>query len=116
MKKRIVVVEDDQDIREIVELILVGADFEVTGYDRVVRFWEGLSTDKPDLILLDVMLPDGNGLDICRELRSIQHTANIPVVVMSAAHDHAHVCAEAEFVKKPFNIDDLISLVQRRIA
>lgn len=116
MKKKIIVVEDDQDIREMVEFILEKADFEVSGYDRAAKFWAGLRTDKPDLILLDVMLPDGNGLDICKQLHAVKHTARIPVVIMSAAYDHADACAEAEFVKKPFNIDDFILRVQRKIA
>lgn len=117
MKKKVVIVEDDQDIRELVEFILTNADFEVTGYDRVAKFWSGMDGAKPDLIVLDVMLPDGNGLDICRKLQSTGRTAHIPVVIMSAAYEKIeNKCARAEFIQKPFDIDDLVYCVQACIA
>ncbi|MGV3762565.1 response regulator transcription factor [Parapedobacter sp.] len=108
--------EDDHDLREMVEFVLTEADFEVIGYGRAAAFWEGLGMDKPDLILLDVMLPDGNGVDICKELHSARNTADIPILIMSAVHDHIDACADAEFVRKPFNIDDLVSRVRRRMV
>ena len=116
MKRKVAVVEDDEDIREMVEFVLTEADFEVVGYNGAEAFWNGLGMDKPDLILLDIMLHDGNGLDICKELHSARHTVDIPVIIISAVHDHVDACADAEFVRKPFNIDDLISRVRRRIA
>lgn len=117
MKKKVVIVEDDQDIRELVEFILTNADFEVTGYDRVAKFWVGLGSAKPDLIVLDIMLPDGNGLDICRELQSAGQTADIPVVIMSAAYEGIRPeCAKAAFIKKPFDVYDFVSRIQACIA
>ena len=117
MEKKVAVLEDDQDIRELVEFILSEAGFEVISYDRVARFWAGLRKAKPDLFLLDIMLLDGNGLDICKKLRSAQDTANIPIVIMSAAYDDVgSECVGSEFLKKPFNVSDLLSRVQQLIS
>ena len=69
----------------------------------------------PDAFILDVMLPDGNGIDVCRKLKEDQRTLHIPVVMMSANYTSgqmAEFCNADEFISKPFDIADF----SKRIA
>lgn len=117
MKKKVIVVEDDPTISELVRYILTEGNFDVTSFDSVGAFWEGMRDLKPDIFLLDIMLPDGNGQDICKELRINEATRHIPVVMMSAHFEKLDKqCQFVQFVKKPFDIDDLVSKVTQSVA
>jgi CheY-like chemotaxis protein len=119
MKKNVYVVEDNDDIREMIEFLLNDENYEVHGYATAEAFRNKLNMaeQQPDLIVLDVMLPDGNGLEICDQLKADHVTANIPVLLMSA---HANFKSlrpgQAEdFISKPFDIYDFISRIDRYI-
>lgn len=117
MKKIVVVLEDDPAISELVKYILTEGNFDVTSFDSAGSFWEGMRDIKPDIFLLDIMLPDGNGHDICKELSANEATRHIPVVMMSAHFEKLDKeCRFAEFIKKPFDIDDLVSKVTQSVA
>ena len=75
-------VEDDASIRDIEVYTLSSTGFEARGFDDGVSFWSALQTEKPDLVVLDVMLPDGSGLELLKQLRS-EH-AELPVLMLSA--------------------------------
>ena len=120
MKKQIHIVEDDEDIRYIVCYILVEMGYDVKLADCVADFRqqqaEGYS---PGLFLLDVMLPDGNGLELCRELKHTEATRDIPVIIMSAhaTEDQAIKKSGAEkFMSKPFDLDDLTDMIKRYLS
>lgn len=106
--KEIYIVEDDKDIRELLELLLINQNYKVNAFPTAKEFKNGLLTKKPDLVLLDIMLPDGNGLAICKELTHNPETGEIPVVLMSA-HENQNISEEVgakDFIAKPFNIED----------
>ncbi|WP_293303781.1 response regulator transcription factor [Pedobacter sp. UBA5917] len=118
MGKKISILEDDQGIREIVELIFLQEDYEVTGFATVNDFMSRKSDSLPDLFLLDVMLPDGNGLNVCEMLKTEAETSNIPVLMMSAHADLITMKNQSKadgFISKPFDIDHLISMVKKTI-
>lgn len=118
MGKKISILEDDQGIREIVELIFLQEDYEVTGFANVNDFMSRKSGSLPDLFLLDVMLPDGNGLNVCEMLKSEEETSKIPVLMMSAHADlitMKNQCKADGFIAKPFDIDHLIDIVKKTI-
>ncbi|SEN56314.1 Response regulator receiver domain-containing protein [bacterium A37T11] len=110
------VVEDNKDIRELIEFVLVEEQYEVKTFERASSFWEGIKFSYPDLVFLDIMLPDGNGVEICEKLKSAKSTAQIPIILMSA---HTYIdnrkCA-ADFMPKPFDIVDLIGRVRRMVG
>ena len=111
--KEIYVVEDDPDIRELIKYLLESLEYKVESFPTAEDFYSGISGHLPDLILLDIMLPDGNGIEICKELRDQQLTNEIPVLLMSAHADASVLrghCAN-DFIAKPFDIDDLISRI-----
>ena len=115
--KEIFIVEDDPEIRELIEYLLESLEFKVESFPTAEDFYNGISGRSPDLILLDIMLPDGNGLEICKELKDQQETNWIPVLLMSAHADgnllRGH-CAN-DLSSKPFDIDDLVNRIQQYV-
>lgn len=119
MKKNIYLVEDDPDIRTIVEYLLDGLGLQVSGCPSVNSFRQKMAVALPDLIILDIMLPDGNGLQLCKELKSSEATQHIPILLMSANINNKMAAIDSEandFISKPFDIDDLTLRVQKQIA
>lgn len=116
MGELIHVVEDDEDIRFIVEYILIESGYRVESSSNVKDFYKSLEISIPDLILLDVMLPDGNGIDICRDLREKESTREVKIIIMSAHAAEKAVLEEAcsdDFISKPFDLDNLMRHVKR---
>jgi DNA-binding response OmpR family regulator len=118
MDKYIFVVEDNLDIRELIEHLLISEDLKVRGFATINEFQKNLESDLPDLILLDIMLPDGNGIDVCRALASNYATNKIPVILMSANISNKALAKETsakDFIPKPFDIDDFISRIKLQL-
>nr|WP_068889410.1 response regulator [Pedobacter panaciterrae] len=116
MAKLIHVVEDDEDIRFIVEYVLIEAGYEVVTSGTSKEFYKKIAVQHPELILLDVMLPDGNGIDICRSLKTDDKTSHISIIIMSAHAAERAVLEEAcanGFISKPFDLDDMLNAVKK---
>lgn len=108
------VVEDDQDIRNIIEILLSEENYLVKLYPDLGSFKSEIGFSTPDLLITDVMLPDGNGLELCQEIKTDSRTSKLPVLVMSAhasVNDVKSKCEPDGFISKPFNIDDFVSRV-----
>lgn len=119
MKKNIYLVDDDDNIRMLIEYLLGDIGFDVSGYATAAGFQERMGQSLPDLVILDIILPDSNGLEICRELKSNKATAHIPVLLMSANLDNKMIAKTAladGFFSKPFDINDFAEKVQQKIA
>ncbi|NII83677.1 response regulator transcription factor [Pedobacter sp. SG908] len=118
MRKYILVVEDNSDIREIVYLLL-SEDYEVHFCEDATTFRNTIFKKRPDAVILDVMLPDGNGIDLCCEIKSDYRTGHIPVLMMSANSSLEEIkkkCNADDFIPKPFNIDHFINKVAVMVA
>lgn len=117
MKKQIVVVEDNSSIREMIEYILEDHQIEVISFATACEFREAMADVNPDLYLLDIMLPDGNGTDLCQELKAKPASRETPVIMMSAHFNQGQIeCGAEDFIAKPFDIDNLISRIKSQIA
>jgi len=117
--KRICLLEDNDDIREILEYLLNDENYEVFAFANIHDFMLKAKTIKPDLFLLDVMLPDGNGLDVCQKLKTSQITHTIPVFMMSAhaqLNEMKESCAAEGFVTKPFDVFELINKIDKQMS
>jgi DNA-binding response OmpR family regulator len=115
MGKIIQVVEDDPDIRFILEYVLADSGFVLEIFDSIKAFSNRRRTNEVDLILLDVQLPDGNGIDLCRDLKNSELTKHIPIVVMSANASRSRAIIEGkadEFIAKPFDLDKFVLRIQ----
>ena len=113
----IYVIEDDANIREIEEYALKSSGFEVLAFERAQPFFDKLETLLPDLIILDVMLPDENGNEIVRKLRKNTETAKLPVIMATAKTSELDLVKGIEdgaddYIKKPFSVMELISRVK----
>lgn len=118
MKKYIHVVEDNEDIRYIVEFFLSDHDYEVQLSATVKDFVSSMENPLPDLYLIDVMLPDGNGLEICRHIKNSGKTRHIPVIIMSAHANEQEVNREGcanDFISKPFDLHHLVAAIEKQL-
>lgn len=119
MKKCIYVVEDNAAIRDVIEFLLTEEEYDVVVSPTVHDFWKAMKKHMPDMIVLDVMLPDGSGLDICQELKCNGRTHDIPVMMMSANNYLSKVkykCVAEEFINKPFDLNDFASRIGYHMA
>ncbi len=114
--KEIVVVEDNTEIREVIEFVLQSDHYSVRLFENIKSFRQYLQDNQPAVIVLDIMLPDGNGLEECRTLKGHRSTKNIPVVLMSANTIRNTIEAgAATFISKPFDITDFKQKVEQYV-
>ena len=113
-KKCIYLLEDNDDIREMILFLLEEEEYEVFACPTVKSFNEKMQNGKPDMFVLDVMLTDGNGIQVCESLKSNKKTNHIPVLMMSANAQQSNViksCNAEDFISKPFDIDDFVKRI-----
>ncbi len=116
-KKRILLIEDEEDIASLIKL-----QAEVTGYKLHVEVdgingYRAVEREKPDLVILDLMLPGQNGLDVCRKIKANPDLRDIPVIMLTARSDEIDVVLGLElgaddYVAKPFSPKILFSRIK----
>lgn len=113
----IYLVEDDDSIRELVVYTLRTTGFEAKGFSTAALFWEAVEEEQPELVLLDIMLPDEDGLHILKRLRSNAETADLPVIMLTAkSTEYDRVLGldsgADDYIPKPFGMMELVSRVR----
>ena len=113
----IYLVEDDNSIRELVAYTFNTAGLEAEGFDRPSLFWEALEKRKPDLVLLDIMLPEEDGIQILQKLRQRKDTIKLPVIMLTAKCSEYDKVMGLEsgaddYVSKPFGMMELLARVK----
>ncbi|MDX2168466.1 MAG: response regulator [Deltaproteobacteria bacterium] len=116
-KKKILVVEDEPDIRELVRYNLEQAGFRVAEADDGEGALRMVRAEQPALVILDLMLPQGDGLEVCRILRGQPQTATLPIVMLTAKAGEVDRVLGLEFgaddyVTKPFSPRELVARVR----
>jgi len=116
-KKRILLIEDEEDIAALIKL-----QADLSGYKLHVEVdgvngYRAVEREKPDLVILDIMLPGFNGLDVCRKIKSNPDLKNIPVIILSAKNEELDMILGLElgaddYVAKPFSPKVLFSRVK----
>ncbi len=117
LKKRIMVVDDDKDIRRLVESILGKEGFVTVGAESGADALKKIQNSKPDLIILDLQLPDKDGFEVCKILRADPATRYIPVVFLTVQNLDSYKIAGLEigaddYITKPFNQTELIARIK----
>jgi len=113
----IAVVDDEPDIVELVTLHLEKAGFRVAGFSRGQDFFRALERNIPDLLVLDLMLPDTDGLEVCRYLRAKDNYSGIPIIMLTARAEESDRILGLEmgaddYVVKPFSPRELVARVK----
>jgi len=118
--QRILAVDDNEDILEILRLILEDYGYEVETLNDGHFLFEKIKQHRPDLILLDIMLGNMDGRELCKDVKSKLETNDIPVILVSASHNLADRFSSGgapdDFLAKPFDINDLLSKVQHNLS
>jgi DNA-binding response OmpR family regulator len=119
-RKKVMVVDDERDLVDIVAFNLRREQYDVlTAYDGESAL-EIARRDPPDLVLLDLMLPGMNGLEVCRRLRQEPRTAGIPIVILTAKGDETDAViglaqGADDYVRKPFGVKELMARVSAHL-
>jgi len=120
--RQIVYIEDEEDMIDLVSLILSRKGFEVTG---AIGGREGLRIVRqqlPDLVLLDLMMPDMDGWEVYQQMKADDGTRKIPVIVITAKAQSIdkvlglHIAKVDDYISKPFSPDELVESIERVLA
>ena len=113
----IYVLEDDESIRELIIYTLNGQKMEAKGFSTPSEFWEAISEKVPSLVLLDIMLPEEDGLQVLKRLRSLPVSRSLPVILLTAKsteYDKVLGLDEGadDYVAKPFGMMELMARIR----
>ena len=116
----IYLVEDDESIRELVVYTLKSQGLDAKGFERPSLFWKELEKQVPSLILLDVMLPEEDGISILKKLRTRPDTRKLPIIMLTAKGSEYDVVmgldsGADDYIPKPFNPLELVARVKAQL-
>lgn len=112
----IAVLDDEADILELLKVNLQKAGYRFEGFQDADDLFRYLTREKPALLVLDLMLPDTDGLEVCRQIRRTENLAGIPVIMLTAKGDESDKVVGLElgaddYVTKPFSVKELIARI-----
>lgn len=113
----IYLLEDDDSIRDFVIYTLVSQGMEARGFDRPSAFWAGMEESVPSLVLLDIMLPEEDGMSVLKKLRESPRTRKLPVIMLTAkSTEYDKVmgldAGADDYIAKPFGMMELLSRIR----
>lgn len=113
----IYIVEDDANIREIETIALRNSGHEIVTFEKAKEFYQAVEEQVPDLVILDIMLPDENGYDILKKIRRNQVLSKLPVIMVTAKTQEIDMIkglddGADDYIRKPFSVMELISRVK----
>ena len=116
----IYILEDDASIRKLVVYTIQSQGMEAEGFERPSQFWEALERRTPDLLLLDIMLPEEDGLQVLKRLRSLPASRSLPVILLTAKSTEYDKVLGLElgaddYITKPFAMRELMARVKANI-
>ena len=120
-KKKILIVEDEESLLKLESILLIYKGFEVKGVANGRAALEAVAEDKPELVLLDIMLPEIDGFEVCRQLKSDPATRHIPVIMLTAKKSREDMVRGEKvgadwYITKPFKSAMVIETIQRFLA
>lgn len=117
---KVFIVEDDKEIQELESYALKSSGFDAACFSDSIGFFKAVQEELPELVLLDIMLPGTDGLEILRRLRADRRTAKVPVIIVSAKTSEMDTVrgldmGADDYLTKPFGVMELVSRVKARI-
>ena len=117
--RKVICIEDDSAMIDLVTLILKNRGFEVLGATSGSQGLELISTQKPDLVLLDLMMPEMDGWDVYQRMKADEHMRSIPVIVVTAKAQNIdkvlglNIAKVQDYITKPFSPSELLKSINR---
>ena len=117
--RRVVYIEDEPEMIDLIRLILARKDIEVMGADGGREGLDLIRRTLPDIVLLDLMMPDMDGWEVYQQLKAEESTKNIPVIVITAKAQNIdkvlglHIAKVDDYIAKPFSPKDLIASIEK---
>ena len=117
-KKQILCIEDDEEMIDLIRLILTRRDFDVLGASSGASGLEIIRNEKPDLVLLDLMMPEMDGWEVYQQIKSDETTKYIPVIVVTAKAQSIdrvlglHIAKVDDYISKPFSPEELLDSIE----
>jgi len=117
MSSQVLIIEDEPDIRKTIDYNLTKESFKVVQAGSIEEGEKALASNQIDVIILDLMLPDGSGLTLCRDIKSDDKTKHIPIIILTAKTEEVDRVVGFElgaddYVTKPFSVRELILRVK----
>ncbi|PLX77456.1 MAG: two-component system response regulator [Desulfuromonas sp.] len=121
MKKKVLIVEDEETLLSLESILLSSKGYEVKGVMDGPSALEAVVNTKPDLVLLDIMLPGIDGYEVCRQIKANEATRHIPVVMLSAKKSKEDLVKGEQagadwYITKPFKSAMVIETIQRFLS
>lgn len=121
VKKKILIVEDEESLLKLESILLTSKGYSVTGVADAVSALEQVIVIKPDLIVLDIMLPGMDGFEVCRLIKQNPETAHIPVMMLTAKKssqdcERGMAAGASAYVTKPFKSAKIIEIIQELLS
>lgn len=117
--RRVVYIEDEPEMIDLVKLILARKDYQVIGANGGREGLDVVRKTLPDVILLDLMMPDMDGWEVYQQLRADETTKDIPVIIVTAKAQSIdkvlglHIAKVEDYISKPFSPNDLVDSIDR---
>lgn len=120
-KKRILIVEDEESLLKLETILLTVSGFEVISAITGKMAIDKIGVEKFDLVLLDIMLPDIDGFEVCRQIRKDPRTAAVKIVMLTGKknqedHDRGVLCGADSYIVKPFKSAMIIDEINRQLS
>jgi twitching motility two-component system response regulator PilG len=117
-RKKILIVEDEESLLRLESILLTSKGYEVKGVPNGLAALEAIAEEKPDLVLLDIMLPEIDGFEVCRRIKLSGETRHIPVIMLTAKKCQDDFALGQEvgadwYITKPFKSAMVIETIQR---
>lgn len=117
--RTVVIVEDEQEMIDLIQLILSRRGFNVIGANGGAQGLKEIRENSPDLVLLDLMMPEMDGWQVYQQLKADDATANIPVIVVTAKAQNIdkvlglHIAKVDDYIPKPFSLEELVTRIEK---
>jgi two-component system, OmpR family, response regulator VicR len=121
-QKRILCIEDEPEMIDLIRLILGRRGFAVSGANGGKAGLEAVRSELPDLVLLDLMMPDMDGWEVYQQMKAEESTRHIPVIVVTAKAQSIdkvlglHIAKVDDYISKPFSPQELLSSVEKTLS
>ncbi len=121
-KRRVVYIEDEPEMIDLVRLILNRRGYEIIGANGGREGLDLVRQQTPDLVLLDLMMPDMDGWDVYQQIKADERTQNIPVIVVTAKAQSIdkvlglHIAKVDDYISKPFSPQELVDSIEKVMA